>query len=56
MNDIIMETERLIIRRFKAEDWQDLYDYLSKEEVVRYEPYGIYTEEESKKEIGRAHV
>ena len=53
MNDIIMETERLIIRRFKAEDWQDLYDYLSKEEVVRYEPYGIYTEEESKKEAAR---
>lgn len=48
-----METDRLIIRRFKESDWNDLYDYLSKEDVVKYEPYGVFDEEESKKEAKR---
>lgn len=45
-----METERLIIRRFSSNDWQDLYEYLSQAEVVRYEPYEVFTEDASKKE------
>lgn len=45
----IMETERLIIRRFLPEDWKDLYEYLSIPEVVFYEPYEVYTEEDCKK-------
>ena len=36
---IIAETERLILRRYKKEDIQDLFEYLSDEEVVKYEPY-----------------
>ena len=36
---IIVETDRLILRRFCKEDLQDLYEYLSDEEVVKYEPY-----------------
>lgn len=47
---IIMETERLIIRRFKAEDWKDLFEYLSQESVVKYEPYDIYNEDASRQE------
>lgn len=35
----ILETERLILRRYCKEDLQDLYEYLSDEEVVRHEPY-----------------
>ena len=46
----IIETERLIIRRFSPDDWKDLYEYLSKEQVVKYEPYGIYSEEDCKNE------
>lgn len=34
-----METQRLILRRFRKEDIQDLYEYLSDEEVLRFEPY-----------------
>lgn len=34
-----METERLILRRYNKDDLQDLYEYLSDEEVVKYEPY-----------------
>ena len=45
-----METERLIIRRFRPEDWEDLHEYLSQEEVVKFEPYDVFTEEASQKE------
>lgn len=45
-----METERLQIRRFTPEDWQDLYEYLSLPEVVHYEPYGVYSQEQAKEE------
>ncbi|WNS46281.1 GNAT family N-acetyltransferase [Paenibacillus sp. MMS20-IR301] len=46
-------TERLIIRRFRAGDGEDLHDYLSQEEVVRFEPYGVYDEASSKTEAVR---
>ena len=46
----MMETERLSIRRFRPDDWQDLYEYLSQGEVVKYEPYGVFTEVASKQE------
>ena len=36
---MIIETDRLILRRFCKEDLQDLYEYLSDEETVRFEPY-----------------
>ena len=35
---MIWETERLILRRHRKEDLQDLYEYLSDPEVVTYEP------------------
>ena len=43
-----METKRLLIRRFDAGDWQDLHEYLSQEAVVRFEPYGLFTETASR--------
>ncbi|SHJ96125.1 Protein N-acetyltransferase, RimJ/RimL family [Clostridium cavendishii DSM 21758] len=46
----ILETDRLVLRRFSPDDWKDLHEYLSNELVVKYEPYGIYDEESSKKE------
>lgn len=33
------ETERLILRRYKEHDLDDLFEYLSDKEVVTYEPY-----------------
>ncbi|MDD3242112.1 MAG: GNAT family N-acetyltransferase [Eubacteriales bacterium] len=45
-----LTTQRLVIRRFTADDWQDLYDYLSKPEVVKYEPYEPMTLEECKEQ------
>jgi RimJ/RimL family protein N-acetyltransferase len=53
---IILETERLILRKFSCDDWKDLYEYLSQETVVKYEPYYIYSEEACKQEaINRSH-
>lgn len=46
----VIETERLVIRNFYADDWADLYEYLSREIVVRYEPYDVFSEEDSRKE------
>lgn len=45
-NIIIAETERLILRRYKRNDLQDLYEYLSCSEVVKYEPYKPMTIDE----------
>ena len=41
--DFRYPTRRLVIRRMVPDDWRDLYEYLSDPEVVRYEPYDIYT-------------
>lgn len=46
----ILETDRLIIRKFSPVDWKDLYEYLSQETVVKYEPYDVYNKEESRQE------
>lgn len=45
---VTLETERLILRRFTLEDYHDLYEYLSDEETVKYEPYAPITLEQSK--------
>lgn len=44
-----MKTERLVIRRFQPEDWLDLYEYLSQEEVVKYEPYEVLQKKKAKR-------
>ena len=42
----IIETERLILRNFVKEDFNDLYEYLSDSTVVLYEPYKAMNKEE----------
>ena len=36
---IMMQTDRLILRRYCKDDLQDLFEYLSDADVVKYEPY-----------------
>ena len=48
---MIAETERLILRRYKEEDLQDLFEYLSDKEVVKYEPYKPMTINETKENL-----
>ena len=48
---MISETERLILRRYKEEDLQDLFEYLSDKEVVKYEPYKPLTLNETQENL-----
>ncbi len=48
---VAAETERLILRRYKKEDIQDLFEYLSDQEVVKYEPYKPLTLNEAKENL-----
>jgi RimJ/RimL family protein N-acetyltransferase len=43
-----METNRLIIRYFSKDDWKDLYDYLSREEIYNFEPGEIISDNRAK--------
>ena len=49
-----LQTERLILRDFKEDDWQDAHEYGSDPESVKYMPFGPNTEEETKAFISRA--
>jgi [ribosomal protein S5]-alanine N-acetyltransferase len=43
-----LETERLILREFRATDWHDVHVYSSDPEVVRWFPFGPNTESETR--------
>lgn len=43
-----IETERLILRNYNENDFEDLFEYLSDPEVVAYEPYKPMSREEVK--------
>lgn len=38
-------TKRLILRTFLPTDWQDLYEYMSISDVVKYEPYPAFNKQ-----------
>ena len=48
-----IETKRLLLRPFTAADGEDLYSYLSDPEVVRFEPYDVFTKAGAEKEAAR---
>lgn len=48
-----MQTKRLTIRRFHPDDWRDLHEYLSQPVVVQFEPYDVFTEDQSRQEAAR---
>ena len=48
-----IETKRLLLRPFTAADGEDLYSYLSDHEVVRFEPYDVFTKADAEKEAAR---
>ena len=53
MERTMLKTDRLIIRRFLPGDGADLFEYLSDPDVVRFEPYDVFTLEECNKEAER---
>jgi [ribosomal protein S5]-alanine N-acetyltransferase len=44
-----IETDRLLIRKFKYEDWQDVYAYTSDANVMKYIPEGMFSKDDAKK-------
>ena len=46
---IMLETDRLLIRSFRENDYADLFEYLSIEETYRFEPGNPVSLEEAKK-------
>ena len=51
MSTLPIETERLRIRHFTAEDWQAVHAYTSDPGVMTYLPEGVMTEEQTKQFI-----
>lgn len=50
-NRIIAETNRLILRSYQKNDLNDLYEYLSAPDVVKYEPYKPMTLPETEENL-----
>lgn len=47
----MIQTERLILRRYRQSDLQDLHEYLSDPEVVKFEPYLPMTMEQAQENL-----
>ena len=43
--DILFATERLKVRKFTPDDWEDLAEILTDKEVTYFEPYETFTRE-----------
>lgn len=43
-----IETKRLLIREFEFEDWQAVYEYTSDNNVMKYIPEGVFSEQDVK--------
>ncbi len=48
-----LETQRLILQDFVELDWQEVHQYASDREVVRYLTFGPNSEEDTKKFLQR---
>lgn len=51
--EYMIQSDRLLLRRFCEEDWEDLFCYLSDWNVVRFEPYAPFSAEQCKQEAAR---
>jgi ribosomal-protein-alanine N-acetyltransferase len=48
-SEILIETDRTQLRKFKSSDYNDLYEYLSEATIYKYEPGKPITIEEARK-------
>lgn len=44
-----IETNRLLIRKFNYENWQEVYAYTSDANVMKYIPEGVFSKDDAKK-------
>ena len=54
MRDVRIETERLVIRELRDDDWRALHAVESLPEINRYQAYDAHTEQASRDLIARA--
>ncbi|MDE5884120.1 MAG: GNAT family N-acetyltransferase [Oscillospiraceae bacterium] len=47
MNNLIIKTPRLLVRRFTSADGNDFTEILTDSETVFYEPYEVFTQEQA---------
>jgi [ribosomal protein S5]-alanine N-acetyltransferase len=47
-NSLVLETDRLLLRDFREDDWRAVHEYGSDPEAVKYLPWGPNTEEETR--------
>jgi RimJ/RimL family protein N-acetyltransferase len=52
-DNLLLETERLILREFREEDWRDVQEYRADPAVVKYLPFEPAMEEETKALIAK---
>lgn len=48
-----IKTKRLLIREFEFNDWQDVYEYTSETNVMKYIPEGVFTKEDAKEFVNK---
>ncbi|MBK3493800.1 GNAT family N-acetyltransferase [Viridibacillus sp. YIM B01967] len=48
-----IKTQRLLIRKFEVKDWQDVHEYTSDINVMKYIPEGIFTKENAKEFVNK---
>ncbi|WP_203363691.1 GNAT family protein [Bacillus sp. REN10] len=48
-----IRTNRLLIREFQVDDWEAVYEYTSKRDVMKYIPDGVHTRERAKEFIDK---
>ena len=52
--DVTIETERLILREFRRDDWRKVHEYAVDLEVYRFMPWGPNSEDETSAFVERA--
>jgi ribosomal-protein-alanine N-acetyltransferase len=50
---VVLETERLVLREFTPDDWEQVHVYASDADLVKYMDWGPNSEEETKDYINR---
>jgi [ribosomal protein S5]-alanine N-acetyltransferase len=53
IENMVFQTERLILREFREEDWRDVHEYASDPETVKYMVFGPNSEQDTRDFIKR---
>lgn len=51
-----LETNRLIIRKFEENDLDEVFDYASNQEVMRYLPEDVFSKDGTRKFLKKKYI